>query len=75
MKIKYNRAEDIMLVEISSDSIDFAEETDYVIVHFSESGKPVLLEISDASRFISAAVQSAMKENIFSESEKMVAFG
>lgn len=60
MKMKYDSAEDIMMVELSSDPIDFAEEMGPVIVHFTENNKPVLLEILDASEFISLAVKSAI---------------
>jgi hypothetical protein len=53
MKMKYDSAEDVVMVELSSDPIDFAEEMGPVIVHFTENNKPVLLEILDASEFIS----------------------
>ena len=43
MKISYNRDEDIMLLEVTQDRIDFAEEMGPIVVHFSEAGKPVLL--------------------------------
>jgi len=60
MKVSYNREEDIMMLEISSDSIDFAEEMGPIIVHFSEKRKPVLLEILDASEFIAALAKSTI---------------
>ncbi len=61
MKISYNRDEDIMLLEISPDPIDFAEEMGPIIVHFTKKGKPVLLEILDASDFIAMAAKSTIK--------------
>jgi uncharacterized protein YuzE len=61
MKISYDREEDIMFLEISADRIDFAEEMGPIIVHFSEGGKPVLLEVMDASEFIAAAARSTIK--------------
>jgi uncharacterized protein YuzE len=61
MKVSYNREEDIMMLEISSDSIDFAEEMGPIIVHFSEKRKPVLLEILDASEFIATLAKSTIK--------------
>ncbi len=60
MKMKYNKDEDIMLIEVSPEPIDFAEEMGPFIVHFTSGSKPVLLEILDASEFFSAAVKSAM---------------
>ena len=61
MKISYNRDEDIMLLEVTQDRIDFAEEMGPIVVHFSEAGKPVLLEIMDASEFIAFAAKSTIK--------------
>ncbi len=60
MKMKYNKDEDIMLIEVSSEPIDFAEEMGAFIVHFTVDNKPVLLEILEASDFFSTAVKSAM---------------
>ena len=45
-----------MLLEISAEPIDFAEEMGPIIVHFTEKGIPVLLEILDASDFIAMAI-------------------
>lgn len=55
MKISYNREDDIMILEVSSDKIDFDEDMGPIIVHFSKERKPVLLEILDASEFIATA--------------------
>ncbi len=60
MKIRYNRDEDIMIMEISSESVDFAEEMGPIIVHFSKDRKPILLEIMDASEFIATAARSTI---------------
>ena len=60
MKISYNRDEDIMILEVSEDKIDFAEEMGPIIVHFSEKRKPVLLEILEASEFIATAAKSSI---------------
>ena len=61
MKISYDRTEDIMLLEISSEPIDFAEEMGPIIVHFTEKGKPALLEILDASDFIAVVAKGSRK--------------
>jgi uncharacterized protein YuzE len=57
-KIKYSPDEDILLYEVSREPIDYAEETGSVIVHFSKEGKPVLLEIMDASKFLAETAQA-----------------
>ena len=61
MKVSYNREEDIMMLEISSAKIDFAEEMGPIIVHFSDERKPVLLEILDASEFIAVVAKSTIR--------------
>jgi len=60
MKIRYDREEDILTYEVSSDKIDYAEELDSIIVHFTKEGKPVLLEILDASEFITQTTRAAI---------------
>lgn len=60
MKIKYDRDEDILTVETAAGNIDYAEEMGPVIVHFTKDGKPVVLEILDASEFLSLATKSSI---------------
>ncbi len=62
MRIHYDRNEDILMLEISEEGqIDHAEQVDSVIVHFTASGEPVLLEILDASEFLSAVIKATMR--------------
>jgi len=61
MKLRYNREEDILLLEVSDESVDYAEEMGPLIVHFSKNGKPVILEILDASDFIATAAKSTIQ--------------
>ena len=60
MKMNYSKDEDIMLLEVSTEPIDYAEEMGPIVVHFTKENKPVLLEILDASDFLSTAIKSAM---------------
>jgi hypothetical protein len=60
-KIRYRREDDTMLIEISSERVDFAEEMGPLIVHFTEDRKPVLLEILDASEFIATATKFTIR--------------
>ena len=60
MNIRYDREEDILTCEVSPDKIDYAEELDSIIVHFTKQGKPVLLEILDASNFIAETTRAAI---------------
>lgn len=61
MKMRYDREEDILMVETASGKIDHAEEMGPVIVHFTKAGKPVLLEILDGSEFLSLATKTSIK--------------
>lgn len=63
MKIMYEREKDILLIEISDDKIDHAEENDGVIIHFTEDKKPVLLEILDATEFITKVINVGMRKD------------
>ena len=60
MNIRYDREEDILTYEVSPDKIDYAEELNSIIVHFTKEGKPVLLEILDASDFIAETTRAAI---------------
>ena len=62
MKMSYDREEDILMVETAEGNIDHAEEMGPIIVHFTKDEKPVLLEILDASEFLSLATKSSIKD-------------
>ena len=51
-KISYEPEADVLRVEISKEPIDFAQEMGNIIVHFSEKGLPVYLEILEAKKFL-----------------------
>ena len=53
MKVQYNRVDDILTIHLSEGVIDHAEETEGIIVHFSLDDHPVLLEVLEASDFLS----------------------
>jgi uncharacterized protein YuzE len=61
LKVKYSTDEDILMYEVSDEPIDYAEEMDSVIVHFTKSGRPVLLEILDASKFLARTVRATRR--------------
>lgn len=62
MKIKYNKEDDVLIVETAPGNIDHAEEMGPLIVHFTEDDKPVVLEILDASDFLAKAAKSSSKK-------------
>ncbi|MGQ9468148.1 MAG: DUF2283 domain-containing protein [Anaerolineae bacterium] len=62
MKVRYDREEDILFIEIMPDGIiDHAEQTDSLIAHFTADGQLVLLEILDASRFLTQVFHGALR--------------
>ena len=61
MRMSYDRGSDILILETSDEQIDHAEEVDSIIVHLSKENKPVLLEILDASEFLSAVAKIGMR--------------
>ena len=61
MRVKYNREEDILTLELSEAPIDHAEEAGPLIVHFTADDKLVVLEILEASDFLSKLTKGAMQ--------------
>jgi uncharacterized protein YuzE len=52
-KISYSKDVDALLIELSNEPIAYAEDEGQVILHYSEDGKLVLVEVLDFRRFMS----------------------
>lgn len=68
MKIKYNKADDVLMVELNKKLIDYAEQSGNLIVHFSPHNEAVLLEILNASSFLSLtskALPAQLRRQVF----------
>lgn len=52
MKVRYDREDDALMMYVGEGSIDYAEEMGELIVHFTAEGRPVLIEVLDASEFL-----------------------
>ncbi len=62
MKLNYDREEDILTIETTPEgTIDHAEHTGPFIAHFSQEGQLLLLEILDASEFLSALIKATIR--------------
>ena len=61
MKIKYSPDVDILTISFSETPVDYAEESEGVITHFSVDGKPVLLEIQGGRDFLLGSITSLVK--------------
>jgi uncharacterized protein YuzE len=57
MKAQYNREDDVLMIYLGEGAIEHAEETDGIIVHFTAKNQPVLIEILDASEFLSRLIR------------------
>ncbi len=62
MRVRYDRDEDVLLIEVMPEGrVDHAEQVDSIIVHLTADGRLVLLEIMDASRFLARVLQAALR--------------
>jgi len=62
MRVKYDKEEDVLVIETRSEGrIDHAEHVGPFIAHFDERGRLLLLEILEASEFISSLIKAALK--------------
>jgi uncharacterized protein YuzE len=61
MKVSYDRDADVLVIELSDEDIDHAEEVGPLIIHFSKDNKPVLIEILDASEFLAEITKISIK--------------
>lgn len=61
MRVRYNRKEDVLTLELSEAPIDHAEEAGPIIAHFSTDDRLVLLEILEASDFLSKLTKATMR--------------
>ena len=61
--IRYSKDVDILMVKVSDEPIAYAEEAERFIVHFSNEGKPVLLEIMDAKAFTMESLNAIQSED------------
>lgn len=50
-KVIYEKKDDVLNIWLSKGKIDYAEEADGIITHYTKDDKPVYIEILDASRF------------------------
>ena len=61
MRFKYSPDVDILMVWLSKDPADHADESEGVITHISKKGKPVLLEIQGGKEFLLNSLCSVLE--------------
>ncbi len=64
VKISYEPEADVLMWEITDKPIDFAKEIGNIIVHFTKNNIPVLIEILEASKFLTKARALVQKDKI-----------
>jgi uncharacterized protein YuzE len=52
MKVRYDREDDVLTLQLAEGVVDHAEEVDGVTVHFTKDDRPLLLEVLDASELL-----------------------
>ena len=50
MEYKYDSETDVLVITLSDEKPDFAEQQENIITHYNRDGKPIELEILDASQ-------------------------
>ncbi len=63
-KISYEPEADVLMWEITDEPIDFAKEIGNVVVHFTKNNTPVLIEILEASKFLTKVKNLVKKTQI-----------
>jgi len=61
MKASSDRDSDALFIHLGKGKVDYAEERGPFIVHFTRRGKPLLLEILDASDVLSDLTEVTMR--------------
>lgn len=62
MKYDYNRETDILTIKLSDEKPDFGEQSDSIITHYSKKGKPIEIEILDASETVLSIIKPILSK-------------
>lgn len=74
MKFKYNKEDDVLMIVLNKETIDYAEQSGDLIVHFSPKREAVLLEILNATKFLKSSTSSlpiTVQQKIFSQHQSV----
>jgi uncharacterized protein YuzE len=61
MRASYDRSADTLLIHVGRGKVDYAEEVGPFVIHFTKRGKPLLIEILDASEVLSNLTKVTMR--------------
>jgi uncharacterized protein YuzE len=64
-KLRYDAESEVLMIVVSeSGKLSHAEEMGDIVVHLSQSGKPLFLEVLNASRNVPLMVQALAKKEV-----------
>ena len=61
MKASYDRDADALLIHVGRGKVNHAQEVGPFVIHFTKAGKPLLIEILDASVVLSKLTKVMMQ--------------
>lgn len=61
MKYEYDSKADVLMLILSDEKPDFGEQSGPIITHYNEKGKPVEIEILDASSTVLEFLKPILK--------------
>ena len=64
MKYKYDKETDIMIIELSKEKPDFAEQKGNIITHYNKKNKPIEIEILNASKETLEMIKAMLPKKI-----------
>jgi uncharacterized protein YuzE len=64
MKYKYDQKSDILLIILSNEKPDFGEQRENIITHYNKNGKPIEIEILDASKTAIDIIKAMLPKKI-----------
>ena len=69
MEFKYFKEADILIIILANEKIEYTEQAGPINIHFSIDKKPVLIEILDATDFLSKALDFTKKAEDYKHSK------
>ena len=61
MEYRYDPETDILMIILSKEKPDFGEQNENIITHYNKDGKPIEIEILDASRTAVKLVETILE--------------
>lgn len=69
MNFKYIKEADILIIILANEKIEYVEQAGPINIHFSINKKPILIEILDATDFLSKALNFTKKAEDYKHSK------